>query len=245
MKTIQTIPVWLFPPTCIFRQTGFAQGPIHSQCSTLTGKAGWDGAVEWSWRCRGGRAICTVPALEPRCNPCTGHSCFFPPWQGSPLPCLLPWDNQVFESGRIPPQAARSLSDRPHCSGKEPAWRKGRTGLPARSCLQAWGYRAPLSNGFWVIMRSPGHAAYWKCNWYRIIQKACWGALKRATGARHLQVFSSCIKHPWGSGVMASHVAKGQLGIGIKQEEKSARTCCARNKLWKTQMWKNPDLFTM
>lgn len=39
---------------------------------------------------------------------------------------------------------------------------------------------------------------------------------------------------------MASHVVKGQLGISIKskQDRKSARTCCAMNKLKNTNVKK-------
>lgn len=42
-------------------------------------------------------------------------------------------------NGRIPPQAATPLGSRrelPHCSGKEPTWKKER---PVQSCVWVWG----------------------------------------------------------------------------------------------------------
>lgn len=127
------------------------------------------------WKHRGGA---TVAGLYARCLPWRpaavlarvraysqgGHSVFSSMASyhaGSFLLCLLPWDNQVFESGRILPQAARSASNRLYCSGKEPTWRKGRT---CRAVCKPGGSRVPYANGFWVITRSPGHAAYWKRN---------------------------------------------------------------------------------
>ncbi|KAK4818166.1 hypothetical protein QYF61_007608 [Mycteria americana] len=88
--------------TCqqVMKQGFSVKGPIHPQCSTLAGKAGWDGAAEASWRCRGGRAICTVPALEPRCTPRTGCQ------EGPQQPAPLPRKGAYLEEGKDCPASA-------------------------------------------------------------------------------------------------------------------------------------------
>lgn len=163
MKTIQRIPVWLFPPTCIFRQTGFAQGPIHPQCSTLAGKAGQDRAVEVPWwqGCMHGACL-GAPLLW---GPTAGALWFF---LHGKVPCrhlsalldamgqssLWKWENPTSGPSAIGPTAQeRSL----------PGGREGLACQHGAACKPG-GYGVPYAKGFWVITRSPGHAACWKCN---------------------------------------------------------------------------------
>lgn len=144
MNTIQAIPVWLFSPLPAY----LGRLALHGDLS-MHSAARWQGRPGGSWSCGG-----VVEALWRQCyawclpwSPAAalaaGALCVFISTArhragSSPLG-LLPRDNQVFESGRIPPQATRSFSNRPHGSGKDSAWRRGRPDLPEQTHLRAWG----------------------------------------------------------------------------------------------------------